>query len=270
MIRSYLFLLLILFYQQALAVDKINVYVSIPPQKFLVEAIGSEYVNVNVLLKQGQNPETFDPGPQQITQLVKSDLYFQMQLPYESQLLAGLKTGRNAVTFIAPCHCEDRIQGDPHIWLSPKYLIEIAETIASSLIKQRPDQQQYFQSNLENLRDAIATMDSDIKARLNNRRSNYFIVSHSSWAYFARHYGLVQLALEEGGKELGTKGLSTLINQAIEYNIKAVFIDAQHPAGIANILAQELDVVTIMLDPLAEDYISNMLQVSSRIAGALH
>ena len=46
--------------------------VSIPPQAWLVSAIGGSYVKPLVLLPPGASPATYEPGPRQLAQLSRA------------------------------------------------------------------------------------------------------------------------------------------------------------------------------------------------------
>ncbi|MQY76650.1 MAG: hypothetical protein GH155_03385, partial [Spirochaeta sp.] len=51
------------------AAHQLMVYVSIPPQAYLVEHIGGGNVSVEVLVKPGKDPHTFDPSPREMVAL---------------------------------------------------------------------------------------------------------------------------------------------------------------------------------------------------------
>ena len=58
--------------------DKIDVIVSIPPEAFIVKAIAADLVNINCVMENGNNPESFEPSVNQIHKLSQSDIYFAM------------------------------------------------------------------------------------------------------------------------------------------------------------------------------------------------
>ena len=49
--------------------EPIPVFVSILPQKYFVERIGGDEVNVEVMVKPGESPATFNPNPKKISRL---------------------------------------------------------------------------------------------------------------------------------------------------------------------------------------------------------
>ncbi len=89
-----IFLLLALFFISSAveaSQDRVNVVVSISPQKYFVEQIGGEYVNVSVLLPPGASPHSFEPRPSQMVELGNADLYMAIGVEYEKALLPKIK-----------------------------------------------------------------------------------------------------------------------------------------------------------------------------------
>ncbi len=66
--------------------DRLEVYVSIPPQKYFVERVGGEHVNVHVVVGPGQSPHTFEPTARQMVQLSAADVFFRIGMQFERQL----------------------------------------------------------------------------------------------------------------------------------------------------------------------------------------
>lgn len=61
----------------------IKVMVSILPQKYFVEQIGKDMVDVSVMVMPGASPATYEPKPSQLTDLAASKVYFSMGVPFE-------------------------------------------------------------------------------------------------------------------------------------------------------------------------------------------
>ncbi|MFW6008768.1 MAG: metal ABC transporter solute-binding protein, Zn/Mn family, partial [archaeon] len=53
--------------------NKLNVIVSIIPQKTFLKEIGGKLINVNELIPPGGSPSTYDPKPSEIGLIEKSD-----------------------------------------------------------------------------------------------------------------------------------------------------------------------------------------------------
>jgi zinc transport system substrate-binding protein len=88
--------------------------------------------------------------------------------------------------------------------------------------------------------------------------ARYLVVSHPSWGYYADAYGLVQIAIEQKGKEIQAKALAELVQFARKEIIRTVFVQKQFNHASAEILAREIGAMVQEIDPLAENYIENL------------
>ena len=71
--------------------DKITVYVSILPQKFFVEKIAKGKVKVEVMVKPGHSPATYEPTPNQMAQLQQAKIYYRIGVPFEKLWIEKIK-----------------------------------------------------------------------------------------------------------------------------------------------------------------------------------
>jgi zinc transport system substrate-binding protein len=258
--------------------EKIPVFVSIPPQKQFVEKIGGNLVQVEVLLPPGESPETFSPSPKMLVSLSKAKLYFQIGVPFEKNLLGSIQSLNHDIKIIMCCdhiikvhqHLPDEHgHYDLHIWSSPINVMKIAHDIKEALSLIDPANAEEYSGNYFSYIAELTTLDRDIKQRLAERRTNYFIVSHAAWGDFADQYGLQQIAMEKNNRESGPKSLLNIIRLAHSENINTLFVQEQYKTPSVYSLARELSASIVELDPLAEDYLTNMVRISARIADAL-
>ena len=246
----------------------LNIFVSIPPQQYLVQRIGAERVQVNVMLKPGHSPETYDPGPKQIALLTQAQIYFRIGVPFEHHWMPML-AAQNRAMLVVDCCSQLLKDGDPHIWTDPSNAKIIAGQIRDILSERDPDGAPFYTANYLSLIADLDRLDRETRARLQQRRTDFFIVSHAGWKYFADAYGLRQMALDEYGREKGPRGLTEMVELAKREGISKIFIQAQHPSGTAYTLAKEMDAKVVLIDNLAENYIENLYTVSRLIAEAL-
>ncbi|MGD9008507.1 MAG: zinc ABC transporter substrate-binding protein [Desulfobacteraceae bacterium] len=69
------------------AADKLPVFVSIVPQKYFVQQIGKNLVDVQIMVKPGASPATYEPKPKQMADLLKTNIYFAIGVPFENAWL---------------------------------------------------------------------------------------------------------------------------------------------------------------------------------------
>jgi zinc transport system substrate-binding protein len=96
-----------------------------------------------------------------------------------------------------------------------------------------------------------------------------FYVFHPGWAYFARDYGLEQVAIEEEGKEPDPARLARLIERAKQDGVKVIFVQPQFSRRGAGLVADEIGARLVLLDSLVFDWLANMRSAAREIREAL-
>jgi zinc transport system substrate-binding protein len=277
-----LFLVFFIFFlavTKTIAADKINAFVSILPQQYFVQQVGGDLVDVQVMVGPGQNPSTYEPTPQKIAALSHADVYFSIGVPFESAWINKIKQTNRQLVIVECCqslasldghiHDNDDNHADPHVWTSPKKVIQLVHLIEQSLIQLNAEYRQNFENSASTFINALTELDISIDSRLSELNKREFIVSHPSWAYFADEYNLSQISIEQNGKEIQARSMVKLIKAAKEKNIKAVFVQRQFNDKAAKIIANEIGANIYDLDPLAFNYIENMNDVTNKIVQGL-
>lgn len=86
-------LLLVFFFMLAettLAETRLSVFVSIVPQKYFVEQIGRDLIEIHVMVPPGASPATYEPKPRQMIALSRANAYFAVGVPFERAWLKKL------------------------------------------------------------------------------------------------------------------------------------------------------------------------------------
>ncbi len=74
----------------AISNDRLQIAVSIQPQKYFVEQIVKDTADVLVMVGASDNPATFEPRPSQMAQIAKTDIYFTIGVPFEQAWIKRL------------------------------------------------------------------------------------------------------------------------------------------------------------------------------------
>ena len=64
-----------------------NISVSILPQKYVIDKITNNSIDVNVMIPRGASPATYSPKPKQLLSLKRSKIYFSIGVPFEKAWL---------------------------------------------------------------------------------------------------------------------------------------------------------------------------------------
>ena len=255
----------------------IPVAVTIAPQAWFLERLGGDRLEVQVLVRPGQDPHTYQPTPAQMTRLARAQAYFCIGMPLEQALvprLKGLNPGLRVVDtnrgirlrhLTGPGHHHHL---DPHTWLDPNLARVQAANICAALQELDPPQRQTYARNQAVLEAELASLDRRIRGLLAPFRGRSILVFHPALGYFARAYGLEQRAIQQEGKPPGPRRLAQLLDLARRQGIKVVFVEPQFPRSRARALARSLGARVEVVDPLARDYAANLLALARAIAGS--
>jgi len=78
----------------------LQIFVSIPPQKWLSDQLGGACVSTRVLVHKGQEPHTFEPTPRQLAALFHARLYFTLELPFERKISRKIKQSATGLQIV--------------------------------------------------------------------------------------------------------------------------------------------------------------------------
>jgi zinc transport system substrate-binding protein len=270
--------------------SKLDVTVSIVPQRYFVERIGGDHVTANVMVEPGASPATYEPKPEQMKALSDAAAYFSIGVPFESAWLDRIAAANEDMVMVDTIanvermsmathhHHEGEEEGerdyteappDPHVWVSPVLVKAQSHTICEALVELDPVHEADYRANLKAFVADIEALETDVRATLTGLESKKFMVFHPSWGYFARDFGLEQIPIEVGGQEPSPQELAHLIEEAQEENIQVVFAQPEFSTKAAETIANEIGGRVLMISPLAEDWLANMRKVSETFAEVL-
>ncbi|MCB2193793.1 MAG: zinc ABC transporter substrate-binding protein, partial [Deltaproteobacteria bacterium] len=274
----------------AAAAQPFTVGVSIPPQAWLLNQVGGEYVKPLVLLPPGASPATYEPGPRQLADLSGARLYLAVGVPFERVFLPRLRAKLPGLTIVPmqagiklrrleashhhgsgkqPLPGHEAGAPDPHVWLGPRQMQVMAVNTAQTLGKLDPSHAAVYQANLKKVRAELSELDAQLARTLAPLKGRTVLVYHPAYGYLLSAYGLKQEAVELEGKEPGPRRLAELIDEAKADHIKVIFVQPQFNPASAATVAGAIGGVVVSLDPLAYDYLSNMRAVAHKIAKGL-
>jgi len=255
--------------------EKLQVTVSILPQKYFVERIGGEYVDVNVMVLPGDSPATYEPKPDQLKALSQAAAYVSIGVPFEDAWMDRIAAANPEMMIVDTTTGIERMSMgsgeenlDPHIWLSPRLVKVQARTIYDALTQIDCTHEPQYQANLERFTADIDKLDTDIRNMLDGIPNRKFMVFHPSWSYFACEYGLEMIPIEVGGQEPSAAELAALATRARNEGITVVFAQPEFSIRDAEIIAQEIGGKVLLISPLGSDWLNNMGSVSKTFANA--
>lgn len=247
-----------------------RVVASLYPLAFAAREVAGERADVTNLAPPGVEPHDLELDPGRVRELAEADLVvylgggFQPSVEDVTGDLDGSATldvleGRSLLA----AHDE---AGDPHLWLDPTLLADVATAIGERLADIDPGHADLYESNARELGDRLKELDAEYRTGLGSCARDELIVSHEAFGYLTERYGLEQVGIAgldpEAEPEPGR--VAQVAELARERGVTTIFFERELSPEIAETIASEVGVNTAVLDPIefppedGEDYWSIM------------
>ena len=275
--------------------SKPEISVSIVPQKYFLEKIVKDKFDINVMVKAGSSPHTYEPKTSQMKSLNNSKLYFYTGIEFEKAWLEKFKKSAPNTLFIDSSaniqriameehsheeekthhkHKDDKKHDhedehdglDPHVWLDPVLVKIQAKNIYDAVVLIDASNKDFYTKNYEEFIQELDVLDVKIKEILAPYSQKAFMVFHPSWGYFASRYNLEQISIEIQGKEPKPNELIELVKDAKKHEIKIIFVSPQFSQKSANTIAQNIGGNVVAIDSLSEDWSNDLIKTANEIA----
>ena len=253
--------------------------VTLEPLRYFTEAIAGDNYEVVSMVPKGSSPESYDPTPQQLVNLSKSQAYFRIgYIGFEQAWMKKLEAncpnmkvydtskGIDLIRDKGHWHGDHFHEGgvEPHVWNSTQNALIIADNIYQALCELDSTHQEDYQKRLDVLKQTIRQTDANVRTLLENADST-FLIYHPALSYFARDYGLKQISIEEGGKEPSPAQLKALIETCRNENVHTIFVQQEFDQRNAQLIANELGVNIVSINPLSYDWVKEMIRIAEAL-----
>jgi zinc transport system substrate-binding protein len=262
--------------------EKLNVVTSFYPLEFITKKVGGDRVDVTNLTAPGVEPHDLELTPKQVGTLAKAKLVvFEKDLqPAVDEAVA--QNAAEAGFDVAPAakleatgadfgeEGEEVKPGalDPHFWLDPVRVGDVADAIADKLASTDPANADGYKQRAAALHGELTTLDNDFRTGLANCKLKVFVTSHSAFAYLAQRYGLQQVGIAgtSPDQEPSPAHLKEIHDIVTQNKVTTIFYEELVSPKVAESVARDLKVKTAVLSPIegladansTEDYLSLM------------
>ncbi len=274
--------------------SKQELTVSISPQKYFVQKIVKDKFDINVMVKPGASPHTYEPKSSQMKSLSNSKIYFYTGVSFENAWLDKFKLSAKNTIFVDTAvgieklameahshegeeHNEHKDEAkhdhenealDPHIWLDPILVKIQAKNIYDAIVKIDSQNSDFYKTNYEEFLKELDLIHNELETILKPYENRAFMVFHPSWGYFAKRYNLEQISVEVEGKEPKPNELVELIKDAKIHDIKIVFVSPQFSQKTAKTISSSINAKVVSIDALDENWASSILSTAKEIANS--
>jgi len=244
---------------------------SIYPYEMLLQEMVGDGVRVQSLIPASASPHTWSPKAKDIKKLDEAKLLIMNGLGLEEQLTDAFKQRSDKLIDLSALigvqqaeatekhqHAEGHHHGDinPHIWLSPQYLIRMAMMLADQLQSHFPEQTAAINQNTMTLVNNLSSMHQQISKDRATMDNPVIITYHDSFHHLAKDYDIKVAATVQPspGKEPTSKELAALGKIIKANNITTIFVEPQMDKRSAKVLADEFTLDILTLDPLGHEF----------------
>jgi len=244
----------------------VPVTVSHYPVQFLVEQVGGDLVEVQSLTSQGTEPHDVELSPQQIGEVQASKAVFYVG-GFQPAVDEAVNEAQGDVVDLSEglaLRDQDGVP-DPHVWLSPVLMQEMAGLVADTLAQQDPDNADTYQSNAQALQEQLAALNTEWTDATTTCDVRTMVVSHEAFGYLADQYGFDQKGISGLSPETepSAAAIADLTRFVQDNGVTTVYTEALVDPAVAQTIAAEAGAQTAVLDPLESqpetgDYLSAM------------
>lgn len=260
------------------AVGEIQVVATIFPLADLVREIGGGQVSVLTLLPAGANPHTWEPTPGEMRRVARADLVVSVGAGLDDWVGKLVDAQRRKIRRVAiaegmpllpggcshagesghEAHDHDHVHpgagegGDPHVWLDPRLLREHAVgALEKALAELAPERASEFAERADRLRQQLAALETELATLLSPVRGKGYVAVHSAWQYFARRFGLREVAVIEPfpGREPSAREVVSVLARARREGVRVLVAEPQFNVKVAQQMARDLGGEALLLDP---------------------
>jgi zinc/manganese transport system substrate-binding protein len=186
---------------------RIKIAASINDLASIAAYVGGDEAEVFSIAKAGANPHFVEVLPSYMIKVSRVAVYLKAGLALDPWADAILEGSRNSQVDVVDCSVGVQVldkpagkvdasmgdvhsQGNPHYWLDPANGSVIAERVKEALAKADPAHAALFAANAKRFQEENARNSAAWKTAMARLTGAAVVTYHSSWAYFAKAYGL--------------------------------------------------------------------------------
>lgn len=239
------------------------------PLEYATARVGGDRVTVDNLTQPGQEPHDLELSIRQTAVVAAADLVvlekgFQPAVDEAAEVNAeGRVVDVTSAADLMPFEEHDHEEGhseddghdhgstDPHFWLDPLRLADVADEIAEALTEVDPDGAATYAANAATLRSDLEDLDADYSEGLASCERDTVVVSHDAFGYLGA-YGLHIEGITglSPGAEPTPAVVQRLQQLITDEGITTVFSETLASPAASESLARDLGITTAVLDPL--------------------
>lgn len=234
----------------------------------MAQKIAGERLQIEVLMPLGVDPHSFEPTPQDIAKISKSQVLVINGAGFEEWLAetltnAGGKqvvieasqglTSRQAREGEAVMHAKQDAheEGDPHFWLAAQNAVRYVENIRDGLIQADPEGRELYTQNASVYINELNGLDTWIEEQVQAipAEKRQIVTNHESFGYYADRYGfkIIGTVIPSVSSESAPSAqqLALLIDTIRQTGARVIFLETGANPQLAQQIGEETGVKVV-------------------------
>ena len=273
-----------------------SVVTALYPLAFVAERVGGDDISLTNLAAPGVEPHDLELAPQQVGSIVDADLvvYLDGFAPAVDKAVDQNAADRafdvgSVITLVEAAGDDghghgaedeqadqeehsaeedpDHASVDPHFWLDPHLVGELASSLADRLAELDPDHADDFATRAGALIGELDELDHAYEAALATCDTHTLVTAHAAFGYLAARYGLEQFSVAglEPDAEPSAARIAEVQAEIEAEAVTTVYFEPLTSAAVVEAIAGDLGLDTAELDPIesvdpdsGDDYLAVM------------
>ncbi len=204
-------------------------------------------IEVLTIVPNSVDPHLYQSKPSDSKIIAKADLVITNGLNLEGWIDGIISaSGYKGTVLIASTNIKPRYLGtlpDPHIWHSPKLIIQMVDNITNGLSLAFPKHKTVFVKNSISIKKSFQAVEEHITKLFMNipKNKRIMLTTHDAFFYFSMNYNIKVLSPQgiSTSDDPSAADMKNLINQIRDLNISAIFLENLSNHKIINIISEE-------------------------------
>lgn len=240
----------------------------------MAETIGQDRIELHSIVPVGKDPHEYEPLPEDVQKTSKADVIFYNGINLETggnawftKLVdnAGKKKDQDyfaASDGVEVIYLEGQNEAgkeDPHAWLNLENGIIYAQNIEKQLSAKDPDNQTFYQENLNKYVEKLSTLDQEAKEKFAAipEDKKMIVTSEGCFKYFSKAYDIPSNYIWEiNTEEEGTPDqIKQLVQTLRASNVPSLFVESSVNEKPMQTVSKDTDIpiyAKIFTDSVAE------------------
>jgi zinc transport system substrate-binding protein len=237
-----------------------KVMASFYPLQWLTQEIAGSQITVSSLTPKGAEPHDSELELSQVSALGEADLLVTLggfQAAVDQAVEANPPKAVLDAADVVPVEGDD-----PHFWLDPTLMAELATPVAEALAQADPAGGPGYVERANATAAALKDLDQELSAGLSDFKGSILVTTHAAFNYLSARYGLDAMSIVGVDPEVepSPARIAEVAQQLTGLKVKTIYFEDQASPKTAEVLADRLGLATAVLNPIENDNAGDYLQ----------